>query len=828
MTDVQKTIWLNDVEYPIEGKVQRRRSSAWPAEFRSGRIEAQDYTPTRKQMWGAMKGGMGKERWDPGADDRFWTSADMETSLNVTSLGPLVTTMGTDASTDFGVAPIKIVTYQDNVWAMGNNQIAYWDATGSTWVTAEPTTPLPDPTDAIVFYSVIPASITSYSDADPEVITCDGYVRSDGSGSYLWADLHDATIGGVAFSSGIISYIAIQSHTSSDQWLHIFRTLLSFPLSDIPGSATITGITLYARGSNKSDGLGCTPTLNVYSSTPLSNTDVTTGDYDQFGTTAYCDTAITYANFVAAWNSFEFNTTGVAAAQTAYEATSKVLNLGLREAAYDVADSAPAWSATKISQFVVYAADGAYPPYLSVTYTHEGSTFAECLCVASSSGRSVKTSEATGGTWTEMASPYNIKWLTQFDNRLCGLADTNKGFRYSEAHDLYSAWNDQPNFPNLPDDFTDLFVGKNAEGESALYFLTPKGLYYLDVFTNFISDPTDVKWEEDADSGKVGIYWMGDLYIAVNKGIYKISGRTVTYIGPDRDDGLETLRQGVITDMIGVGPWLVIAVDNSSTSTNYSCILKRYVTGNHWHTVYKSGTANKRIRSLMWKDGTLYFGEDTNVKSLPFPKDTDNVKLASGHTYATAGELELPKFDGGFQAIPKVAHKLWAITQDCATAGALDDKFDISYKFNDATSYTSLGSFSTSPKPTALVWPTSGDAIGEEFENIQLKVAATRGTTTTNSPKLESLVLEYRVVPPVIYDWTMTVEAKKYGKKRGQNYIDDLETAVASKTLLKFYPTGKQGDTSYLVEVKSLPRAVKGTEYGQEGFYQLTVGQVVD
>ena len=830
MTTVQKTVWLNGIEYPISGSVQRRRSSAWPAEFRAGPIEAQDYTPTRKQMWGPFKGGMGLEKWVPGADDRLWASENMETSLNLASLGPLVTTLGdATASKDFGVAPIKIVSYQSNIYAIGNNEIAYWDATASNWQTAEPSTPLPNPTDAVVFYSITPvlASPTIQPDASPEDTTFDGWVRKLTAGG-TWAGIHDATAGSDSTAANSTILASIRSDASTNEWRWIYRSVLTLDLSDIPAAATISAATLSLFGQSKADDGSVSPTWNIYAATPASNTDIANGDYDQIATTAYCDTALTYANLTTnGYNDFAFNATGLAAVTSAIGG---ILKLGIREATYDVADSAPAWGANEDAASSFWSADkgAGYVPKISITYTTPTGTPTNCLCVASSSGRSVKTIEATGGTWTTLvdasSGSLNSTYLAQFDNRLCSMASANKGFAYSLASDIFLDWTDKSNFPNLPDSFTDLFVGKNAEGESTLYFLTPKGLYYLDVFTNFIFGPTDVKWEEDTDSGKVGLYWKGDVYIAVNKGILKISGRTITLVGPDQDDGLETLRQGVITDMIGVGNWLVAAVDNSDATTHFSSIIKRYLTGNHWHTVYKSGTANKRIRALMWKNGVLYFGEDTNMKSLLFPATTDNIKLASGHTYSTAGNFQISKFDGGFQAIPKVAHKLWAITQDCNA----NEKFTLDYKVNDATSWTQLGTYTSSPKPTALQWPTSGAKVGLEFENIDFRVTAARGGTSGNSPKLEKLVFEYRVVPPVIYDWTVTIEVKKYGKKRGKDFIDALETAVASKTLLTFYPTGDKGDTSYLVEVKSLPRAVKGTAYGEEGLYSLTVGQVVD
>jgi len=103
-----------------------------------------DYTPTRKQKWGELKGGMGKDKWTPEDNDRYWEVDGVDASRELQTLGSLVTTMD-----DFGVAPVKLIKYGGRIWAIGHNQISYWN--GVSWTSVK--TDLPDPTDAIVFYS---------------------------------------------------------------------------------------------------------------------------------------------------------------------------------------------------------------------------------------------------------------------------------------------------------------------------------------------------------------------------------------------------------------------------------------------------------------------------------------------------------------------------------------------------------------------------------------------------------------------------------------------------------------------------------------------------
>lgn len=460
---------------------------------------------------------------------------------------------------------------------------------------------------------------------------------------------------------------------------------------------------------------------------------------------------------------------------------------------------------------------------LQASVETSGKNLTSWLCIASRSNGSVKTRDGTA--WSSCAKDANGDLLgahfAQYDNRLCVIRNENIGFAYSDVNDITANWTDKPNFPNLPQKFTDLFVGRDAGDNPTLRFVTPIGVYYLDVFTNFVFGPTEVGWEYDDLSGKKGMYWKGDEYIAVGKGIYKVSSGEVSLVGPDMDDGLPEDMQGAITDMIGIGFWLVIAIDGGASSK--SSILKRYITGKHWHPVYV-GSKNNSIKSLFWDSGTLYFGEGSDVKSLPFSNKTENVAKLSTHPYCETGDLIYPYFHSEFEAMPKVAHKVRAVTQDCTD----DNKITIYYRVDEDTDWTELGSFTESPRPNALSFPASGDSVGVPFERIQLKRSHARDSTTTNSPKLESLTLEYRVVPPVLWGWDFRVQALSSGDQSGKSIINALKEAIEKGTLMSFYPDGDKSSTEYFVEVTQMPGNEAGTEFGIEGIYTVSVSEVVD
>jgi len=137
----QKYIWLNGYELPIEGEIIWDRVTPFPEVFATAPPDAADYTPTRTQKL-TFEGGMGKETED-GAEGRYWYG-NVDTSRSTVVPPGLVTTMGT-----FGAIPVKIIKFNEEIWAIGHNQISYW--TGSAWTSVK--TDFANPTDAMLWFN---------------------------------------------------------------------------------------------------------------------------------------------------------------------------------------------------------------------------------------------------------------------------------------------------------------------------------------------------------------------------------------------------------------------------------------------------------------------------------------------------------------------------------------------------------------------------------------------------------------------------------------------------------------------------------------------------
>lgn len=427
----------------------------------------------------------------------------------------------------------------------------------------------------------------------------------------------------------------------------------------------------------------------------------------------------------------------------------------------------------------------------------------------------------------EVGSPIDGTYVVPFGNRLYGVDATTKTLWYSGDQHLGQSFKQGPaSGASIVGTVTGLFVGRDVTGEDALYILSTRGVYLWD--TEAGVKKTDIVWEEDSNSGKCALYHKGAMYFAQGMSIWKVdlSNWQMSQFGPDSDDGLPGSAeaypaQGYVTAMIGVGNWIVIAV--SSALGSCSCVLKRHINGVAWHQVFTTG-GGLTIGALAWLDGTLYTNNSTDVYSCPFSAISDNQSQLST-SYVYTGDLILPWFDSPFETMTKVAHKVWAITSD----GSADEYLTFKYITDNETyaSLHSLGSTETSPVQ-AKYFPSSSSHVGIEFKRIQLYITFYRNVSvTTRSPKVQAIILEYSVIPPVLRGWTVRVDCRKQAGARGKYFIDQLDIARGLGPLLVFYPTGSKEDTARYVRIAGRIGVEEGGTFGQEGVYVVQLEEVI-
>lgn len=174
---------------------------------------------------------------------------------------------------------------------------------------------------------------TVYPNAHVETVSVDGYAGNNTPGT--WATLRAAAGNFSSDTATAEGYFGWDPVAGTHQYL--YRSIFLFDTSGIPDTDTISSATLSLRGTVKADPSSNAPNLNIYASTPASNTAVANGDYQQVGSTEF-STSISYAAFsTTGYNNFALNASGLAAISK-----TSVSKFGARNANYDVANVAPA------------------------------------------------------------------------------------------------------------------------------------------------------------------------------------------------------------------------------------------------------------------------------------------------------------------------------------------------------------------------------------------------------------------------------------------------------------------------------------------------------
>jgi len=422
-------------------------------------------------------------------------------------------------------------------------------------------------------------------------------------------------------------------------------------------------------------------------------------------------------------------------------------------------------------------------------------------------------------------------YLAYFDNKLYGFYGVT--LNYSPAKNIDGTWSTCDVTANYGT-VHGLFTARSQNSDEPLLCLhSTKALWTIDPWVQEAYPYVRLTGHEYA--GKAGMFWNSYIWVSTSPGIKKIAGGLVTDVGPDQDDGLPSGYQGYVYDMCPAadGSWMVFTVHNKGSSDK-SSIFKRHGTVGGIQQIYSTSAANTAITCVhyspdhMYTNGRLWWGEGTSVKYCMMPTfNTDVTEVGSYEFVTSSGKLVFPIFEP-LAAFNKTAIRVRANTKGCSA----NEKFTVYYRTNANTMTaigsnwgTALGTFTSSPSPTALDFGTTAGE-GEEFKSIQFAIEAARGDTETSTPVLRSLELDYNAKPKRIRGWTFQVIVSGHNASKT---LDNLYTSQDKDTLLKFYPSGNSSEPSggYWVEITNLPENVTWDANQEEGLVQVTVEELL-
>ena len=462
----------------------------------------------------------------------------------------------------------------------------------------------------------------------------------------------------------------------------------------------------------------------------------------------------------------------------------------------------------------------------------------DAIVVTDSADSYLVVSNATAARYTTDGSSWSALtgckgYLSYHDNRLIGIY--GQTLNYSPANNIDGTWDSCNVAGEDMGTIHGLFTAKSQFNDEPLLCINAtNGLFTFDFWVNQVYPY--LKLTGHSSAGRAGMFWNSYIFVSTLSGIKKIAGKLVTDIGPDQDDGLPSTYQGYIPSHgmcpAGDGSWMVFSVHNAS-STDKSSIFKRHGTVGGNQQIYTTSAANTAITcvhytpSHLQTNGRLWWGEGTNVKYCMMPDfNTDVTQIASYEYVAASGKLVFPIF-APLEAFAKTAIRVRGSTKGC-TANL---KFTIYYR-TDAdcfsavgSDWTSLGTFTTSPSPTALDLPAGADAgDGLSFKQIQFAIeGATNSSTST--PELLSLEFDYDVGTKRLRGWTFDVTV---GKHDSSTILTNLHTSQDKDTMLLFYPNGdsKHGD-SFRVKVSSIAENVEWAMLRRTGTIRVSVEELI-
>lgn len=149
-------------------------------------------------------------------------------------------------------------------------------------------------------------TLTAYPDPDPETSTVDGFtLRNTGAGTNESLNTIRSGLGSYAYSATNPDFILdMIGDSGNNTFKRLSRAVYLF-LTNIGSGSTISEAIITIKGLGTQSGLG-SENMVICSSSPASNTNLSTTDYSNFGSTSFCSIAYTGTT----WN-FSLNTDGI-------------------------------------------------------------------------------------------------------------------------------------------------------------------------------------------------------------------------------------------------------------------------------------------------------------------------------------------------------------------------------------------------------------------------------------------------------------------------------------------------------------------------------------
>jgi len=474
----------------------------------------------------------------------------------------------------------------------------------------------------------------------------------------------------------------------------------------------------------------------------------------------------------------------------------------------------------------------------------------------------------TGGyTYTSDGSTFtddtkDTKYLAFWDQRLWGIsANGQLWWAFAPGTEVDDAQ------LHLEDaSVTSMFVGYDSRGNDILYVGTTRGLFAHDIGNRkFVETRLRLPFHPDNGKGTAG--WRESMFIsaglAINKYDIDSNRATVLQMGPDRDDGLPANRRGNIRQLVPSHNELLAVVDATSIASAGDLFLGSHMSSSNsaaldpdqgfshimgwdglgWERKWLSSNDTTAITWLHVSDAfneyRMWWAQNQRVFHMQIPQNIINPVYVTTLPYAASGAHETPDFTGGQSEVDKLVRRLRVEVSGASST----ETVIMAFALNGSSSFTTLTStYSsdvnasgeiTSDGIATFHFPAVATPEGSAFRSIRFRATMARGSTTTSTPDILRIDLEWRKKLPALWGHQVTVDLSNgYNGQTREEMFENLRIAAENNVMSRFTFRDRDADDAgnsnpwvYFVDVVAFD-AIENTGNVWAGEYNLVLAEV--
>lgn len=293
---------------------------------------------------------------------------------------------------------------------------------------------------------------------------------------------------------------------------------------------------------------------------------------------------------------------------------------------------------------------------------------------------------------------------------------------------------------------------------------------------------SELHYVKSENNGKAAIQFGVYLFLSVLEGFERYYENRLDDIGPNKDEGLPTERQGPVSCVVSYPGGLFIGIDGGESG--YSSVLYWNQVG--YCEVYRA-TVGQRIRSLFiqnipgGKSARLWIGLSNKTVWTPVclnPRQQDD------YEYSASGSLISSWFNGGFKEISKFWKSVQVYAENLSAGQTVKVSYQTDNDTDDDTWHALPETFDESPMQEVLM-ATAYTVSGKRWR-YKITLATDDPTKT---PRVKAITMPTITRLPPNKAWSLTALADdamvdRQGVKQAltaKELLDQLETWADSE-----------------------------------------------